>query len=305
MSKKNKTDSDQQTQGAKGGNAANPLGKMLDQLNADYAKGTPFLSIFGHGRRQGETQAAKLISDAHKQHLRDQEQKGAFKGGHVDPEREKPEPEGILIRGYGAKIDREAENSPVSTSSETFQLPLPRSRGLTASDDLFLSAVRGGRTELKIYDNGRFETPSPISPVRETEIPEEMNTAVELSRQLFLEENATEFSPGAIRAREQLRGAVQEMMDEELRQAIAGETTTVPETPKPGKAERKAKAIPSRFWRYRWAKVGGHIHVTVFVSTHPKQTYANCGELVMSTRDWNSFRDNLSKTPGVEILEAE
>ena len=243
MSKKNKTDSGQQTPGAKGGSAANRLGKTLDQLSAEMDQRKPFLSIFGHGRRQGETQAAKLIGEAHEQHRHDQERKGAFRGVNVDPKREKMAPQGNLTRGQGARIDGEAENSPANLSSATSPLPLPRSNALRASEALFWT------------------------PLRETEV--------------------------------------------QPADRIAGTVETTPTIPseiwatRPGKAKKKSKPAPSRFWRYRWAKLGGHIHVTVFVSTHPKQTYANCGELVMSTRDWNSFRDNLSKTPGVEILEAE
>ncbi len=56
-----------------------------------------------------------------------------------------------------------------------------------------------------------------------------------------------------------------------------------------------------KFWKYRHELKGDHVHVTVFVSNHPAQTYANCGNLCMEKADWSDFQEKLDLYSSVKF----
>jgi len=56
-----------------------------------------------------------------------------------------------------------------------------------------------------------------------------------------------------------------------------------------------------RVFKTRDEKRGGHVHVTVFSSNSPDQTYANIGTLVMDASDYLAF--NVSFKAQHEIRE--
>lgn len=53
-------------------------------------------------------------------------------------------------------------------------------------------------------------------------------------------------------------------------------------------------------FRLRFAYVGGHVHVSVWVAPTDDATHTRAGQLIFRPQEWEDFRDLLR---GVEILE--
>lgn len=56
------------------------------------------------------------------------------------------------------------------------------------------------------------------------------------------------------------------------------------------------------YLRLRWKLLGGHVHCRLFTSPTPDGTWAKCGDLVFSEKEWDGVRIALNSC---EILPEE
>ena len=68
-------------------------------------------------------------------------------------------------------------------------------------------------------------------------------------------------------------------------------------------SETDSPDVPYRFWRYRWRRRGGHVHVRAFVGFGPDRTLSLYGTMTMDHDDWSNFRSKLMADASVEFME--
>lgn len=56
--------------------------------------------------------------------------------------------------------------------------------------------------------------------------------------------------------------------------------------------------------KYKWRKLGGHVHVRVFTGV-PGFTYAKAGDLVFDEKEWPTMYDLLSRGGARTVVEPE
>jgi hypothetical protein len=57
--------------------------------------------------------------------------------------------------------------------------------------------------------------------------------------------------------------------------------------------------------RLRFKKLGGHFHCRLFTAEHAHTTYAKCGDLVFSEREWPEVRRTFADAAKADVIPEE
>lgn len=63
------------------------------------------------------------------------------------------------------------------------------------------------------------------------------------------------------------------------------------------------KGTPYRVWLYSWERLGGHVHIDVFVANSRATTYQKTGKLVMDPDDFAALRAEHKGSQKVDFKE--